>query len=502
MSDLILYKQNEAKISVQCNATITKELRNYFSVKADNYRFHPLYKQGIWSGDLYFFDARDNTIGIGLKNELYKFAKLGKYTIESKFTNASKLEESEFRKFIDTLNLPTEINGNPFELRDYQFQAAFDACKHKILNIKSVTSSGKSLIIYIILRYFESLKMKSILITPSVSLVHQMFSDFESYGWEYVADKCHMIYAGQKKVFSCPVIISTYQSLYKDTSLFQHFDALLIDEVHGNSSEAKSLKKIAFGCVNASYRIGFSGTFPNEKTGDWLSIVGSTGPIVEYSTYKKLQEDGHIANLKIFSVILQYNKKVKLEAYEQCLKDYQEETDFVNNQESRMMFIAKMAQNVKKNTLILFTKKDKHGYPLHKMISDQVKDKRIIYIDGDTDAKEREKLRHEIEKEDNCIVLATYGVFSQGISIRNIHTLIFASGYRSKIKVIQSIGRALRKMKDKDSATLMDLVDDLSFIDRKKNIKFINYAMKHHKERTQIYADENFDVKTIKFNLQ
>lgn len=270
---------------------------------------------------------------------------------------------------------------------------------------------------------------------------------------------------------------------------------------HGVSSNGKSLKQIANACVNAEYRIGLSGTFPDERTADWFTLIGATGPIVEYSTYKKLQEDGHIAKLKIFNIILQYNKQTKLDVYNKCLKDYKEETDYVNGNINRVKFIAKMAQNLNNNVLILFTKIEKHGHVLRDIISQEVSGKKIIYIDGSTPIQEREKMRMIAEKENNLIIIASYGTLSTGVNIKNLHYLIFASGYKSKYKVIQSIGRALRKKEGKEFATLYDIVDDLSFVDKKNGIKFINYSMKHHLERLKLYDKENFDYKSIKFKI-
>src|ERR1035438_10033761 len=139
-------------------------------------------------------------------------------------------------------------------------------------------------------------KKKVLLIVPNVALVHQMFSDFEEYGWYNVADKCHMIYSGQKKYFEAPCTVSTYQSMYSTKvakEILQVFDCLLIDE--NFMGKCKSIKEISTLCINASWRLGCSGTYPPYRTADWFTITGSTGPIVNYSTYKGLQDQGHIA---------------------------------------------------------------------------------------------------------------------------------------------------------------------------------------------------------------
>ena len=493
--DLVLYKKDCSSLIVQCNHIITKELSSYFSAKAPNYRFHPLYKQGIWKGDLYFFQTSTNELPYGLIEELKVFCRKGSYTYSTKFNSDESLSKEEFIKFIDTLNLP-------FEPRDYQVDSAYQAISKKIINIKSVTSSGKSLILYLIVRYMEFMKQRILLVVPTVNLVTQMYSDFESYGWELVADKCHMIYGGQKKLFDCPVSISTWQSLAGkvNSEIFKEFKVLMIDEAH--QAKAKSLNEIAKLCTNAEWRIGCSGTYPEYHTADWFSITGSLGPIVNFTSYKNLQEEGHISGLRIYSMRLKYPMEYRKEVYTKSLKNYQEETDLVNGNEKRHQFLLKMVQNLKQNTLVLFTKKEKHGYPLKELFESELKDKKLYYIDGDIEAKERENIRKMMEKENNIILLATYGTLSTGVNITNIHHVIFASGYKSRVKILQSIGRGLRKHKSKTHMTLYDIVDDLSFQDKTNDIRYINFSLKHYKERKKIYEEEAFDYKEIKFDIK
>jgi superfamily II DNA or RNA helicase len=334
------------------------------------------------------------------------------------------------------------------------------------------------------------------MIVPNVALVHQMFGDFEDYGWEYVADKCHLIHAGQKKVFNCPVIISTWQSTYKDISLFRQFDVLICDEAH--TAKGKSIQSISAACSEATYKIGCSGTYPDYKTPEWFSIVGSLGPIVEYNTYKSLQNAGHIAQLKIYAIILEYNQAYRYQVYEQSHKDYNKELDIIHSNSARNEVLLKMAQNFKGNSLFLFTKIEKHGLPLRDLFKERLKEKTLLYIDGSVDVKERELFRKMIETRDDIVLLASYGTFAVGNNVKNLHHLVFASGYKSMIKVLQSLGRGIRKAEGKTHLTLYDIIDNLKF--KHSGISYENFSMKHFKERVKIYEKEGFvwNVKKIK----
>jgi len=308
-----------------------------------------------------------------------------------------------------------------------------------------------------------------------------------------------MIYGGEKKVFSSPVIISTWQSLYQNLELFEIFDCLIIDEAH--EAKAKSLQSIAAACVNAKWRIGCSGTYPEYRSCEWFNIVGAIGPMLKYSSYKSLQDAGHIAKLKIYSMVLRYPLDYRLKVFDQAQKDYSEETNIVNESPTRCRFILKMAQNLKGNTLILFTKVEKHGVPLYALFRQELKGKALRLIHGGIDKDERERIRKEMATRDDIVLLASYGTFSLGVNAPNIRNVIFGSGYKSRVKVLQSIGRGLRKHKGKTHMTLLDIVDDLSFTDRNRGITYTNHSMKHFVERMKIYDKEEFDPVTKYFDI-
>ena len=495
--DIIVHKTNEATAFVECSSSIHREITSYFSVFADNYRFNPKFKARIWDGKLRFFDYQ-NHLPIGLLGHLRKFAEKGGYTFHCKFKTLNDVSIETFKAFVDGLGI-TDDEGNPMEPRDYQILAAYEAIRYQHLNASSSTASGKSLILYMIVKWLRSQDDKVICIVPSVQLVEQLYGDFLSYGWLSVEEDCCRIYAGQKRMIEKGVIISTWQSLYKDKKEFAKFDAILVDEAHG--AKAKSITEIMLHSINARYRIGVSGSYPEEGTPDWFGIVGGMGPIKVYSTYKSLQDAGYISQIQITAIQLKYPDLIRRKNFKQNADSYAQEQDYVNMLPERMEFIQKMTQRMSGNTLILFTKKESHGYPLHEHLKRTLKDKMVIYIDGDTAPKERERLRVFMEANGNCVLIATYGTLSTGVNIKRIHNIIFASGYKSRVKVIQSIGRGLRKYKDKVFLKLYDIVDDLSFIDKIQKIKYINYSITHFKERLKIYNKESFAVKYLSHEL-
>jgi superfamily II DNA or RNA helicase len=496
-TDIIIHKKNHATVIVECTNTIAKELYNYFSAFANNYRFAPLYKAKMWDGKIRFFSITTNELPIGLVYKLYEFSRLGNYTIECKYSQQNSLTREELQRFIDTLGLPPEI-----EVRPYQFEAIYDCITNKVLSIEASTASGKSLMIYIICRILTMMGKKTLLVCSQQQLVEQMFGDFEDYGWE-PEKYCHRIYSGQKKIYNSPVIIACWQSLItekvKESNPYELFDCMILDEAHG--AKAKSIKDLSNWCVNAAYRFGFSGTYPDPDTADYLTITGSTGAVKTVATYQMLQAEGYIAKLKIYNMILSYSPAFKRAVFTDCGTDYKAQSDMINNAPERNQFLLKMIQNLKGNVLVLFTKKEAHGYILKELFERELKGKRVLYIDGDVPIEDREDIRRLIETRDDIVLLGTYGCLSTGTNMKNLMHLVFASGYKSRVKTMQAIGRSLRLHKNKLYAKLYDVVDDVSFIDRKNDIRFVNHSFNHYVERSKYYINEGWDVKSIKYKI-
>lgn len=491
--DIIIHRKDHSTVTIQCDETIARELYHYFSAFASNYRFSPKYKAKMWDGKIRFFRIATNELPIGLVYKVYEFAETGKYTIECLYERTNKIDRDELKRFIASLKIPSHI-----EVRPYQFEAIYGALSDKTVDVLISTAGGKSLVIYVICRFMLLTKRKVLLICSKTSLVEQMFKDFMDYGFDSER-YCHRIYGGQRKFYDAPIIISTWQSLMtpkvKEDNPYEDFDCLICDEVHEASNDAGSIQSISKFCVNAEYRYGFSGTYPDETTAEWYSIVGAFGRIVEYANYRYLQENNYIAQIKIYSVILDYQKEFKHQMYELAEKDYNLQNDMVYKHDGRNMFLLKLVENLKGNTLILFTKKEKHGYILYDYFRDYFGKDDVLYIDGDVPLDQREDVRTILESRTGVKVLATYGTLSAGWNVKNVNNIVLASGYKSRIKILQSIGRGLRLHKDKDFARIFDIIDNASFINRTMGVKFINYAFDHYKTRKEYYDKEKWNVR-------
>ena len=280
------------------------------------------------------------------------------------------------------------------------------------------------------------------------------------------------------------IVVTTWQSVFKQPKeWFEQFGMCIGDEAH--TFKAKSLTTIMNNLVNADFRIGTTGTLDNEKVNK-LVLEGSFGPVHEVITTKELMDSGSLADLSIDVLLLQYDKETC-----KAVKglSYQDEIDFIVRHDKRNNLIKNLSLQQKGNTLILFQFVEKHGKPLYKSIVDSSKDRKVLYVSGETHVDERELVRKICTENNNVIIVASLAVFSTGINIPSLENIIFASPTKSQIKVLQSIGRSLRKHGDK-KAKLYDIVDDFS-----DNKKTKNFALLHSAERIKIYSKQKFDFK-------
>lgn len=478
---------NESLMRVRCDRGIAQELSDIFTFMVPGYQFTPKFKNKLWDGKIRLLDTRSMTLHRGLLHYIIPFCKDREY--ELILDPALELSENyslqEGTKFSATLGLP-------FVARDYQISAFVHAIRNKRLLILSPTASGKSLIIYLMLRYFQSIGLKrGLLIVPTTSLVRQMYSDFESYGYDSESN-CHMVYAGKERVNNSFLTISTWQSLYtQDPEFFDSFDFVFGDESH--LFKAKSLTSILNNCINAKYRIGLTGTLDGTTTHKMV-LEGLFGPVYKTITTKELIDSKSLASFKIKCLTLKYSK-------ESCMKankwEYQDEIDFIVSNPARNKFIKNLVLSLEGNTLVLFNLVDKHGKVLYNLIQDSMSTGRhLFFVHGGTDVDEREEVRRITELENNAIIVASYGTFSTGINIRNLHNIVFASPSKSRIRNLQSIGRVLRLGANKEQAVLFDISDDL------RTGKKPNITLQHFIERLKIYDEEKFPYKLYSIDLK
>ena len=465
-------KLDEVFMRVHCDDGLARDLYDFFSFTVPGAKFMPSYKNRYWDGKVRLFSIKTNKIYIGLLPYVDEFCRERGFNFEGiqdviGEKNTEHLGVQTLEPWLHDLKLP-------FEPRDYQIDAFNTAIKYGRQLLLSPTASGKSLIIYLLARYYNK---KTIIIVPTTSLVEQMAKDFIDYGYD--EDICK-IYSGQP-VFDAPITITTWQSFAKaPKDVMQSFDVVVGDEAH--LFKAQTLKGILEKMKTTAIRIGTTGTLDGSEC-HRLQLEGMFGPVKKVITSSQLMEEGTIAQISIQCVILRHTKQKKM--------TYQEEMDYLCSNEERNKFITNLVSSLKGNTLVLFQYVEKHGEVLYPMLDGRVKD--LHYVYGGTDTEDRETVRELVEKSNDSVILASYGTFSTGINIKKIDNVVFASPSKSKIRNLQSIGRGLRKTDGKDSMRLFDISDDL---------QCDNFTLRHLKERINTYNEENFPYELKQFDLK
>tara|TARA_B100002019_G_scaffold237180_1_gene211927 strand:+ start:1744 stop:3243 length:1500 start_codon:yes stop_codon:yes gene_type:complete len=498
METISVAKINHANMRIQCESGTAQELNEFFSFYVPGYKFMPAYRNRMWDGKIKLFSVNTGELPAGLYEHLLQFAEQRDYLIEiedSKYgkpDDYNKVDVKNLYEFIEKMDLP-------FDIRDYQFDAISTGIHRKRGILLSPTGSGKSLIIYVLALYWlqrltHGVKYphagRVLIIVPTTGLVEQMYGDFMNYGCP--AGAMHRIYSGKDKVFENAICISTWQSIYKlPKQWFAQFGMVIGDECHGFKS--KSLMSIMNKACEAEYRFGTTGTLDGAQTHE-LVLQGLFGKIYRVTTTKSLQDNNTLAQLKIKRIVLKYAETVRKEFGKQ---PYQDEIDFIVSNEYRNKFIRNLALDLKGNTLILYNYVEKHGKPIFHLIEDNADENRkVFFVSGDVDTSDREAIRGIVEKSKDAIIVASLGTFSTGINIRNLHNIIFASPSKSQIRVLQSIGRGLRKSDDGSATTLYDISDDISWKSRK------NYSLLHSFERLKMYQKEQFNYKTVQLSIK
>ena len=490
---IYLSKKSESLISVASeDSGVLRELSEYFTFYADGYKFMPAFRNKLWDGKIRLYNQMNKTIPHGLKDEVLRFGQDRGYdvSLSSDIDNRYSYD----KEFFDDLSLCA--GGKPIEARDYQNKAIEFATDNGRSILVSPTGSGKSLIIYMLMRYYlsEEMDKKVIIIVPTTSLVEQMYKDFADYSSDDpefdVEEDVHRIYSGKAKEFEQSVVITTWQSAIKlSQTWFQQFGCVVGDEAH--TFKAKSLTTIMSRLSLADMRVGTTGTLDGGQVNE-LTLVGNFGPIYKVTSTQKLIDSNTLADLKIEALVLKYSDETRKKFGK---KKYAEEIDFLVSHEKRNRFIANLALDQKGNSLVLYNLVKKHGEPLFKQIRDRAKNRKVFFVSGSVNAEEREKIREITEQEKNAIIVASVGTFSTGINIKSLNNIIFASPTKSQIRVLQSIGRGLRKSNNGQGTVVYDIADDLSWKSRK------NYTLNHAISRVKIYDKESFKYNVHSINI-
>jgi superfamily II DNA or RNA helicase len=495
MPDIIkITKKDDVYLKVDTTPSIAQELKEYFTFDVPGAKFHPKYRARMWDGKISLYSMFTKEIYVGLKDYIEKFANDNGYEVDCSEYNseADSISYEDTKTFCESLQLASR--GKLLEVREYQIDAIHRAISNGRILLLSPTGSGKSLILYSLIRWNHVKNRKQLVIVPTTSLVEQLYSDFEDYSsinnWN-VEQYCNKIYADYEKTNTFDITISTWQSLQRlPKKFFEVYDCIYGDESH--IFRSKALTGILTKCVNSPYKIGATGTLDGTQTHK-LVLEGLFGPVYKVTTTKTLMDSKQLADLKIFCIVLEYDESVRKIAKK---LSYQQEMELLVTHPKRNRFIKNLALNCKGNTLVLFQYVEKHGKILYEMIQEAAHENRkIFFIHGGTETEDRESIRAIVENETDAIIVASFGTFSAGVNIRNLHNVIFASPTKSRIRNLQSIGRGLRVSDTKSTCNLYDIGDDLSWKKSK------NYTLNHLIERVKIYSEESFDFKLVKVPL-
>jgi superfamily II DNA or RNA helicase len=499
--ELSLSNNKKFLVIDSCTELEYEQLKISLTKKIEGWRFHPLVKKKVWSGEISFI--KRNKIPSGLWKEVVDICK--EYDFKLSMDGITKLFDCDITEldFIEWAN--DFFKDSEIKPRDYQIDAAYKILKYRRCLAELATSAGKTLISFMVIGYLmDRLNKKKILfIVPNVSLVLQATGDFEEYNKSRIQLKIQQIYAGAKIRPSSNIVIGTYQSLTKkDEEYFSQFDVVMVDECH--KGKANSIQKIMDKCWHCDYRFGLSGTIPKKGTVNRLSLMSAMGPLVTQVKANYLQDEGYIAKCKVLQIHMDYATVEQKESFAFLSKDYIErqrlfslEQNFINENDKRLNFVCQVIKKTTSNSLVLFHKIS-HGEKLYKKLK-KITDKKVYYVDGSINTDIREEFKRRMEKNNDVIIVASYGTFSTGISIKNIHNIFFTESFKSEVIIRQSIGRGLRQHDSKDVVNIYDFIDDFSYKD--KDLDWFNYVYRHGKERIKIYKEEKFpfEIQRIKF---
>lgn len=512
MADINITKINETYIKVEpVDTSVHEELYHYFQFKPENVVNSPKYRYGKWDGYTRLYEKRTGKMYTGLLLHVLKYAKEFDYSVkvDPKLLTSSDIETRDILKYV-VQEIKPHSGGNPITPHGYQAKALIHGLKNNRSTMLAATSAGKSLVLYLLSRmyqlYDDVMDERILIIVPSKNLVEQMYDDFDDYStfkgqdW-YASDNCQKINGDYDKDLNKQIVIATYQSLADyGKDYFSQFAVILCDEVH--RAKGATITGIMKASIHTKYRHGLTGTLDDVEVHK-LVITGLFGPVKRIVTTKEIQDTGRAAKSTINVMNMKYSKEMVAE-YKKWMKDekklkgdrfnaWDSELNYLYTCTERQFMIQNLIQGLKGNTLVLFDRVEAYGRPLYEdMVSRLTDDPRqVCFIDGNVSSEERGQIKQLMEANDNVITYASYGTTSTGVSIKNIHNVVLASSSKSKVLVLQSIGRGLRLTEGKDHVNIFDMVDNITF----------NIARDHADKRLGFYNKDNFPLKFHTFNL-
>lgn len=482
-ADITLVKVNELYMRVLAEKSVLLELESFFSFYVEGYKYMEKWKSGIWDGKIRLFKLSTSMIYSSLRENILKFCQAQGYSCDVDPSLDPIKHLPEVREFVKQLPEISILEPYP-----YQISAFVGAIVENKSLILSPTASGKSLIFYMIVQFLlQHLEDKILLVVPTVSLVEQGVKDMISYDLTgNIEDMCHKIHSGKSKDSDRRVFVTTWQSVYKmPKEWFDKFGAVIIDEAH--QADSSSLTGIIEKMPNALFRVGLTGTLSGAKTQE-LFMRGIFGKVIKTTTTKQLMDQGLLSTLFVRILHIKYPKA---DCKVISKLDYKDEISFLNQHEKRNDLLMDLSLSQEGNVLLLFNFIENHGEKLFEKAEKVALDKgKLLYfVSGGTHVEERERIRELVEQHDNLVIYASYGVFSTGINMKNLRTVIFAHPFKSIIRNLQSIGRGLRLAEGKNIAVLIDFCDDLTYGKRH------NFAYTHAIERMKLYENQEFEYK-------
>lgn len=485
MTDSIkVRKINEVYNGFYADPGITQEISDYFTFTVPGHKFMPAFRNGSWDGKIRLVNAYKRQIYSGLLWKLIEFARVREYDLDiDNELLAQPFSMAEAHEFANSIGLPEDKLA-----REHQLKGFAHCVRHGKALLLSPTSSGKSLIIYLLVRYYEQMYgLRTLIVVPSTGLVKQMTADFIEYGAD--PEWIHGVMAGKSKISDRGIWVSTWQSIVKmPKTFFDQFGVIMVDEAH--LAKAKSLTSIMEKATETKYRFGCTGTLDGSLTHE-LVTTGLFGPVLEVIKTKEMQDLGYAAKTKIKCVILKWGDDVR---QAMAGKPYPDEIKWVTSNPKRNKFLKNLALSLDGNVLLLFNFKEQ-GEAIRDMILESGTTRTVHFIDGGVKTDDREDIRLSITAETDSITIASLGTTSTGISVKDFNYLIFGHPLKGRIRNLQSIGRLLRVSKHKSYAEIIDVSDDLSWKTKK------NHGLKHLAERVKQYESEEHPFKLYPVNM-
>ena len=469
-----------------------QKIDNYFSAYAENFQHNYAYLSGKWDGMIRFLKKIPTYSGtyifpIGLYEHLKVFADSNNIQLDIQLKDSDIYAEHivDWDKLKPILNTPSY-----FEERPYQNKYVEEFFKTGRAVILSPTGSGKSSIIYRIVQNLLNFCLeeteKILIVVPTVDLIKQMYDEFIENGFQNIDNYVFMLSTSIQKTFNKRITISTWQSLQNlPEETFAQFSALIIDECHLVSSSAEKLSYISHNCLNARYRLGTTGTTPDKEI-DKLTMISYLGELLKFTSTQQLIKDGYLTKLNIKSVILKWKHKGGYN-----VSDFQKEYELIVECKERNAVLLQTCYELYKrnpNTSILVLgRRTEHLKMLYDEFKLKKPDVNCYLVTGkDTKKKERGEIYNEL-REDGGLFFATEKIAGTGLNIKNISKVVLATPLKSKVTLLQAIGRGVRKHQNKKELEVYDFIDKIPMSDKK-----INSTYKWVQKKENIYNNECF----------